>query len=57
VVDVEDMVLLINYLFKSATAPDPVWAGDVNCNQDVDISDIIFLINYVLKSGPEPCAG
>jgi carboxypeptidase T len=57
VVDVEDMVLLINYLFKSATAPDPLWVGDVNCSQDVDISDIIFLINYVLKSGPEPCPG
>lgn len=54
-VDIEDIVFLINYLFKSGTEPNPLWVGDINCSEAVDISDVVYLINYVFKSGPQPC--
>ncbi len=54
VIDVGDVVYLINYLFKTGTAPSPLEAGDVNCDDIVDIGDVVFIINYLFKSGPPP---
>ncbi|MCJ7498604.1 MAG: hypothetical protein MUO78_10815, partial [candidate division Zixibacteria bacterium] len=31
-VSVSDVVYLINYLFKGGPRPDPLWQGDVNCD-------------------------
>lgn len=53
-VDVGDVVYLINYIFKSGPAPDPLEAGDANGDRAVDVGDASFLINYVFKGGPEP---
>ncbi|HEX7401238.1 MAG TPA: FG-GAP-like repeat-containing protein [candidate division Zixibacteria bacterium] len=55
VVDVGDVVSLINYLFKSGTAPVPLPVGDVNCDGVDDVGDVVYLINYLFKGGPPPC--
>ena len=54
VIDVGDIVYLINYLFKTGSAPTPLQAGDVNCDGNVDVGDVVYLINYLFKGGPPP---
>lgn len=52
----EDIILLVNYSFKSGPPPSPVAAvGDVNCSGQVTSADIIFLVNYIFKGGLAPC--
>ncbi len=54
-INISDVVLLINYLFKGGPEPVPeLLAGDANCDGQVTISDVIHLINYLFKSGPPP---
>lgn len=51
-----DVIDLVNYVFKSGTAPAPIEAaGDVDCSGTVSSEDIIFLVNFTFKSGPTPC--
>jgi len=51
-----DIILLVNYVFKSGPEPEPiVEAGDINCNGTITSADIIALVNFVFKSGPAPC--
>ena len=51
-----DIVYMVNYVFKSGTAPLPIaQAGDVNCDSGLSSADIIALVNFVFKSGPVPC--
>jgi hypothetical protein len=54
-VDVGDVVYLINYLFKSGPAPNPLLLGDANCDGTVDVGDVVYLINFLFKNGPAPC--
>jgi hypothetical protein len=53
-VDPADVVYLINYLFRSDPAPDPLWMGDANCDGVVAPADIVYLINYLFRDGPAP---
>jgi len=53
-IDVGDVVFLINYLYASGPAPDPLELGDVNCDDEVNMGDVIFLINYLFNNGPPP---
>jgi hypothetical protein len=53
-IDAGDVVFLINYLYTSGPAPEPVELGDVNCDGEVDAGDAIFLINYLFRNGPVP---
>jgi len=55
VVEIGDVVYLINYLYKSGPAPDPLELGDVNLDVVVDIGDVVYLINYLYKKGTPPC--
>jgi hypothetical protein len=51
-----DVILLVNYVFKSGAPPVPCpAAGDCNCSGTVSSADIITLVNYVFKGGPAPC--
>ena len=51
-----DIILLVNYVFKSGDPPLPcVAAGDVNCSGNITSSDIIYLVNHVFKSAQAPC--
>jgi hypothetical protein len=51
-----DVILLVNYVFKSGAPPQPCpAAGDCNCSGTVSSADIIVLVNHVFKGGPAPC--
>jgi len=54
IMDLEDVLYLINYLYKGGPAPDPLEAGDASCDGVVDLEDVLYLINYLYKSGPVP---
>ena len=56
-IDVGDVVLTLNFLFKSGPAPCPKLAGDANCDGIIDLGDAIYLLNYLYKGGPAPCPG
>jgi hypothetical protein len=56
VVDIEDAVYLINYLYINGLSPIPIiQVGDANCNRAVDLGDVVYLISYVYRGGPAPC--
>jgi subtilisin family serine protease len=57
VVDVGDVIFLINYLYRSGEAPDPLASGDANADCVVDVSDVIYLLNYLYREGPAPLRG
>jgi hypothetical protein len=54
VVDVQDMVFSINFLYRLGPTPDPLLVGDCNCDELVDPADVVFFINYLFKAGPPP---
>ncbi|HEQ99713.1 MAG TPA: hypothetical protein ENO22_10280 [candidate division Zixibacteria bacterium] len=54
-VNVSDAVTVINYVFVSGTAPDPMEAADTNCDGAVNVSDAVNIINYVFVGGNAPC--
>jgi hypothetical protein len=54
VIDIADVVYLLNYLFISGPASDPLEAGDANCDGVVDIADVVYLLNYLFLGGPPP---
>jgi len=49
-----DVTYIINYLYKSGPAPDPIEAADADGSGMINLLDVTFLINYLYKSGPEP---
>ncbi|MCK4427994.1 MAG: SBBP repeat-containing protein, partial [candidate division Zixibacteria bacterium] len=53
-IDIADVVFLVNYLYTSGPAPEPLELGDVNCDDGVNIGDVIFLINFLFNNGPPP---
>jgi parallel beta-helix repeat protein len=54
IIDISDIIFILDYLFKSGPAPNPLCLGDVIPDGLIRINDVIFLINYLFKSGPEP---
>lgn len=55
-INTQDILFLIDFLFRSQPPFCAYDAGDVNCNQNVDISDVVYLVNFVFKQGPPPCS-
>jgi len=55
-VNVGDAVFIINYVFNSGSAPDPLAAADPNCDGAINLGDAVYIINYIFKSGSAPCA-
>jgi transposase len=53
-INILDVVMLINYKYKSGPEPNPIESGDVNDDNTINILDIVTLINYKYKSGPPP---
>lgn len=53
-IDVGDVVYLVNYLYRSGSAPDPLWTGDANCDLVTNVGDIVYLINYLYRGGAPP---
>ena len=56
VVDIDDAVYLIAYIFSGGPAPEPLNVGDVDCTEAIDIDDAVYLIAYIFSGGPVPCA-
>ncbi len=56
-ITISDVVKLINYIFSSGAAPNPLLAGDADCSYMVTISDVVYLINFIFSGGQSPCAG
>jgi subtilisin family serine protease len=58
-VDIADAVYLVNYIFDDGPAPvpEPLAAGDVNCDNLISLTDVVYLVNYIFGGGPAPCAG
>ncbi len=54
-VSIADVVFIVNYIFASGPAPNPVYAADANCDGSVSIADWVYLVNYIFVGGPAPC--
>jgi len=57
VVDIDDVVYLIAYIFSGGPPPTPypLASGDADCSCFVDIDDAVYLIAYIFGGGPPPC--
>ncbi|MBU1471399.1 MAG: hypothetical protein KJ723_12010 [candidate division Zixibacteria bacterium] len=55
-VDIDDPVFLIGYIFGGGSAPEPLELGDADYSGLVDIDDVVYLITYIFAAGPDPCA-
>ncbi|MCP4705792.1 MAG: hypothetical protein GY865_14430, partial [candidate division Zixibacteria bacterium] len=57
-IDILDIILLVNYVYKNGDPPVFIQSGDVNSdtipNGEIDILDIVLLVNLVYKDGREP---
>ncbi len=47
IIDIDDVVLLIDYVFRGGPALNPLERGDFNGDSEVDTEDIIELIAFV----------
>lgn len=55
-INVADIVMTLNYVFKSGPGPQPEYAvGDCNCDEWINIEDIFVLLFYVFQNGDPPC--
>jgi hypothetical protein len=55
VVDIDDVVYLIAFIFSGGPEPVPYESGDADCSGGVDIDDVVWLIAYIFSGGSEPC--
>jgi len=51
---VDDLVYLVDYIFKGGPAPDPLYLSDVNGIPGILVDDLVYLVDYIFKGGPEP---
>ena len=57
-VDIDDVVYLISYIFSSGPEPYRLCVGNADGTGEVDIDDVVYLIAYIFSGGPapvEPC--
>ena len=55
IIDIDDVVYLIQYLYAGGPEPLPLCSGNVNCDDIIDIDDVVYLIEYLYSGGPPPC--
>ena len=55
-ISISDAVYVINFIFASGPAPQPLLSGDCDCSGTVSISDAVYLINYIFANGLPPCS-
>ncbi len=54
-IDIDDVVYMVYYIFAGGPAPIPYESGDADCSGEVDIDDAVWLITYIFSGGNEPC--
>ena len=54
--NVGDAVYIVNYVFRSGSAPVPyaIYSGDANTDCVVNVGDAVMIINHIFKGGPAP---
>ncbi len=57
VIDIFDVVKLINYAFRGAAGPDPLWKADLDGDGIINVVDVVHIINYAFRGGPLPTCG
>lgn len=50
--NVQDVVAMIEYVFRGAVQPEPLSIGDFSCDGVADVVDVVSLINFVFRGGP-----
>lgn len=55
--DIQDIVILINYVYYSGPPPASLAFADVNNDCTLDVADIELLINYIFYAGENPKIG
>ncbi len=53
-VDLSDIILKVDFIFRGGPAPVPLCRGDDNADTKVNLADIVYEANYVFKGGPAP---
>ncbi|MAG93075.1 MAG: hypothetical protein CMJ48_04935 [Planctomycetaceae bacterium] len=56
VVDLEDVLTTLRYLYLGDTAPACLDAADADDSGALDLTDAIYTINFLLRAGPPPTA-
>ena len=54
IIDLEDAVYLISYLYRRGPAPCLPELGDLNCSGVTDVGDVVYMNNYLFRGGPAP---
>ncbi|MCH2585033.1 MAG: dockerin type I repeat-containing protein, partial [Planctomycetes bacterium] len=54
--DIADPINVVNYLFRSGTAPSCEDAADANDDSNVDVTDVMLMINHQFRAGEAPSA-
>ncbi len=49
-----DIVYIVNYLFRDGVSPYPETSGDIDLSGTINVADIAYLVNYMYKAGPRP---
>lgn len=55
--DLVDIIILVNFTFKSIYPGFLKPAADVNSDCEINLGDIIYLVNYIFKEGEKPKPG
>ncbi len=56
-VDIGDVVIILNYLFRHGALPNSAIQADVNGDCEISLEDAIYLLNYLFKAGNPPEIG
>lgn len=54
---VDDIVFLVNFLFKGGASPVIIASGNVDCEDEILVSDIVTLVDFLFKGGVIPDCG
>lgn len=49
--NVQDVVAMIEYVFRGAVPPEPLSLGDFSCDGVANVVDVVSLINFVFRGG------
>ncbi|MEA2030535.1 MAG: Ig-like domain-containing protein, partial [candidate division Zixibacteria bacterium] len=52
--NINDIVYLINYLFRGGDEPYPIESGDADMDGGINVSDVVYLVNFLYNAGPRP---